>query len=187
MDTFNVSKDRFRWHECLRTGFLVLLFSACVSCSALPFVKQNKASTRIFLTDFSTAWTATFEAVAAGKDIIRSQNRDTGIIETNWIDNTDSRNFLDVFSDEEFFLRSRFRIQVQVQAGPKSGENAAMIRIIKYQQKETTFLGGWQEAESDGLEEAVYLYRIGRLISISQFNEEAEAHKNQIHDPDADI
>src|SRR5690606_3285427 len=126
------------------------------SCSNLPFVRQNKAPTRIFLTDFSTAWTATLEAVSAGRDVIRAQNRDTGIIETAWIDNTESRSFLDVFSDEDFFLRMRFRLQVHVREGKKNGQQAVMIRVIKQQQKESTFLGGYQEVESDGLEESVY-------------------------------
>jgi hypothetical protein len=66
----------------------------------MPFVKINKAPSRMFLTDFSTAWTSAMEAisgVALGKDVIRVNNRDTGILETTWIDNSESRQFLDVF------------------------------------------------------------------------------------------
>jgi hypothetical protein len=153
-------------------------------CSNLPFVKINKAPTRIFLTDFSTAWTASLEAVSGGKDIIKTQNRETGIIETNWIDNTDSRQFLDVFSDEDFFLRSRFRLQVQIREGKKNGQQAVMVRVLKFAQKEGTFLGGFQEAETDGLEESVYLYRIGRLIAIQQYNEDASDTQKEIDDGD---
>lgn len=154
------------------------------ACSNLPFVKQNKAPTRIFLTDFSTAWTASLEAVSAGKDIIRVQNRDIGVIETNWVDNSDFRQFLDVFTNEDFFLRSRYRLQVQVREGKKNGQQAVMVRVLKFQQKEITFLGGFQEVESDGLEESVFLYRIGRLIAIQQFSEQQAEAQRQIDDSD---
>jgi len=161
-------------------GLLALLSG----CSNLPFVKQNPAPTRIFLTDFATAWTATLEAVSGGRDVIKSNNRETGIIETSWIDNSESRQFLDVFSDEDFFLRMRYRLQVHVREGKKYDKQAVMIRVIKQQQKESTFLGGFQDVESDGLEESVYLYRIGRLIAIQQYSEEQNQEINQINDSD---
>ena len=149
------------------------------SCSNLPFVKQNKAPTRIFLTDFSTAWTAALEAVSNGKDVIKIQNRDTGLIETSWIDNSESRQFLDVFSDEDFFLRSRYKLQVQVREGKKNDQQAVLVRVLKHGQRESTFLGGWQDIQSDLLEESVYLYRIGRLIAIQQYSEDQDIKERQ--------
>lgn len=160
----------------------ILLMGGFGSCSNLPFVKQNRAPTRIFLTDFSTAWTAALEAVAAGKDVIRLQNRETGTIETQWIDNSLSRQFLDVFSDEDFFLRARYKLQVLVREGKKNGQQAVLVRILKNFQKETTFLGGWNDAESDLLEESVYLYRIGRLIAIQQHSDEKDMNEREIFD-----
>lgn len=154
-----------------------LLFLPLLSgCSTLPFVKQNKAFTRIFLSDFATAWTASLEAVSAGRtDVVRVNNRETGIIETGWIDNTESRQFLDVFRDEDFFLRMRYKMQVQVREGIKNGQQAVMVRVLKQQQQQTTFMGGFNELESDGVEEGVYLYRIGRLIALQQSNEQQES------------
>ncbi len=164
-------------------------FAACAlfflsSCSNLPFVKQNKAPSRTFLTDFSTAWTAALEAVSSGKEVIRAHNRELGTIETSWIDNSESRQFLDVFSDEDFFLRMRYRMQVTVREGKKNGQQAVLVRVIKQQQKESTFLGGFQEAESDGLEESVLLYRIGRLLAIQQHNEGQMEEDRKIDDSD---
>lgn len=151
-------------------------------CANLPFVKQNKAPTRIFLTDFSTAWTAALEAVSSGKDIIRVSNRETGIIETAWVDNSESRQFLDVFSDEDFFLRSRYKLQVHVREGEKNEQQAVLVRVLKHTQKESTFLGGFQDVESDLLEESVYLYRIGRLIAIQQYNDEQDSKDRKMVD-----
>jgi len=179
---------RFRTNisRAIRMPPLGILLGALLlsSCANLPFVRQNKAPSRIFLTDFSTAWTATLEAVSGGKDVIKSQNRETGIIETGWIDNSESRHFLDVFSDENFFLRMRYRLQVHVREGKKNSQQAVLVRVVKQQQKEGTFLGGFQEAESDGLEESVYLYRIGRLIAIQQYEEDADVRAKDIDDGD---
>jgi hypothetical protein len=172
----------FHPHRKIWKHLLVLALVAFSGCSNLPFVKQNKAPTRIFLTDFSTAWTAALEGVSNGKDIIRVQNRETGVIETNWIDNSESRQFLDVFSDEDFFLRSRFKLQVQVREGKKNGQQAVLVRVLKQSQKESTFLGGFQEVESDLLEESVYLYRIGRLIAIQQYTDDQDVKERQILD-----
>jgi hypothetical protein len=145
------------------------------ACSNLPFVKQNKAYSRVFLTDFSTAWTAGLEAASAGRsDTIRNNNRETGIIDTNWIDSSEPRQFLDVFSDSDFFLRSRYRMEIQIREGRKNDQQAVMVRVLKQQQQESTFLGGFQEQESDGVEENVYLYRIGRLIAIQQHNDDSQ-------------
>lgn len=157
---------------------------AATGCSNLPFVPINKAPSRIFLTDFSTAWTAALEAVSSGRDVIRVNNREAGVIETNWINNTESRNFLDVFANEDFFLQMRYKLQVQVREGKKNEEPAVMVRVQKQQQRQTTFLGGWQDIESDGIEESVYLYRIGRLIAIQQYNEDQQEKEKEIDDGD---
>lgn len=153
-------------------GGALLLLS---SCSNLPFAKQNKAYSRIFLTDFSTAWTAALEAASSGRsDTVKNNNRETGVIDTNWIDSSEPRQFLDVFSDADFFLRSRYRMEIQVREGRKNDQSAVMVRVMKQQQQESTFLGGFQEQESDGIEENVLLYRVGRLIAIQQHNEDQE-------------
>jgi len=159
---------------------LLLLFLLCLSlgntaCSStLPFVRQNKAQTRLFLTDLSSAWVATLEAISQGRDVIRTQNREQGIIETTWIDNTELHHFLEVFTDEDFFLRSRYKLQVQLREGIKNDQKAVLVRILKFQQMEKTFLGGWEDVESNGVEENTYLYRIGRLIAIKQNNDQQE-------------
>jgi len=164
-------------------GALLLL----PACSNLPFVKQNKAYSRIFLTDFSTAWTAALEAASSGRsDTIRNNNRETGVIDTNWVDSSEPRQFLDVFSDNDFFLRSRYKMEIQVREGRKNDQPAVMVRVLKQQQQESTFLGGFQEQESDGLEENVLLYRVGRLVAIQQHNDDQEEAAKKIGVTDDD-
>lgn len=163
---------------------ILLLPLFLAGCSNMPFVKTNTAPSRVFLTDFSTAWTAALEAVSAGRDVIKVNNREAGLIETGWISNTESRQFLDVFSNEDFFLQMRYKLRVQVREGKKNGQQAVMVRVLKDQQKQNTFLGGWQDAQSDALEESVYLYRIGRLIAIQQFTEDQNEKIKEIDDGD---
>ncbi len=165
--------------------FCLPLLSAC---SSLPFARHNYAETRIFISDYSTAWSATLEAIAQGKDIIKIQNREQGIIETNWIDNTELQHFLDEFTDEDFFLRSRYKLQVQLREGKKNGEQpVVLVRVMKFAQIEKTFLGGWDDMESNHIDEKTYLYRIGRLIAIQQNNEKQESLKQQGDDSDLEI
>jgi hypothetical protein len=57
--------------------------------------------------------------------------------------------------------------------------------VIRQQQKEDTFLGGYHDVESDGLEEAVCLYRIGRLIAIQQYNDEQNESARKLDDSDS--
>ena len=141
--------------------------------SEMPFVQINKAPYRIYKADFSTAWEATLQAVSLGRDVVKYQNRDLGIIESDWIENTDDHAFLQSFSSEDFFLRSRYRLQVQVREGTKNGAApVVMVRVLKLQQMERTFLSGWEDVESDGVDESTYLYLIGRKISLRQMEEE---------------
>lgn len=142
----------------------------------LPFVRVNRAPYRVYKADFSTAWESSLQAIALGRDIIRYQNRDLGVIESDWIDNTGDHAFLQVFSNEDFFLRSRYKLQVQIREGTKNGAApVVMIRVLKLQQMERTFLGGWDDVESDGVDEATYLYLIGRKISLRQMEENKPA------------
>jgi hypothetical protein len=156
-------------------GALALILGL-TACSSLPFVNIDKAHTRVFQTDYSTAWTAAFDAVSMGRDIIRVQNRELGIIETSWVDYTEQKHFLEVFSDEQFFLRARFRLKVQLREGRKNGQQAVIVQILREEQSEKTFLAGW--SPSDNAEpniEAAVLYRVGRLIAMQEHNDKLAA------------
>lgn len=137
----------------------------------MPFMEPNKAHTRIFATDYSTAWTASLEASNQNRNLVFNHNREQGWIETNWIENTEQRHFLDVFTSEDFFLRSRYRMKIYLYDGKKNGQPSVLVRVLKELQIEKTFLGGWEQVKSSGTEEAVLLYRIGRLIAISDYIE----------------
>ncbi len=168
---------------------LLLLLPLLSACSVMPFARRNFAETRIFVSDYSTAWSATLEALAQGKDVIKVQNREQGLIETNWIDNTDSQHFMEEFTDEDFFLRSRYKLQVQLREGKKNNDHpVVLVRLMKFTQMERTFLGGWEDVESNSVVEKTYLYRIGRLIAIQQNNaKQEELRRQESEDTDLEI
>ena len=161
--------------------FVLPLSLGLVSCSQqgiifpqnLPFVKIDKASSRIFLTDFPTAWSEAQNVISTEfAEITKSQTGGDsgqgskyGFLETRWVDNTDLLHFLNVFSDEDFFLRSRYKLQIQVREGKKDNQPAVMVRVLKIHQMEKTFLSGWEDVPSDGVDESTILYRMGRKLS----------------------
>jgi hypothetical protein len=170
------------WRKNSKNLLLAAGFFSLIGCSGapfydeVPFVRVNRAPYRIYKSDFSTAWEATLQAISLGRDVIRYQNRDLGTIESEWIENTDQHAFLQAFSSEDFFLRSRYKLQVQVREGTKNGEApVVMVRVLKVQQMERTFLGGWEDVDTDGIDESTYLYLIGRKISLRQMEEKKPA------------
>lgn len=156
-----------------RLASLAMLILASGACSTLPFVPQNKAHSRTFLSDFATAWTAALESVSNATDVI--QSRDLGTIETGWFTNTDQRNFFEAFSKEDHFNRARYRLFIYVRGGKKHGQEAAVVRVQLEQQVEKSPFSSWETIESNGLIEAVYLYRIGRLVALQDYAEKKEA------------
>lgn len=169
------------------SAFLLLAASAILfglsACANMPFGRTNKAYTRIFQTDYSTAWTASFDAVSGGRDIIKIQNREQGIIETKWIDYTEQKHFLEVFSDERFFLRARYRLKVLLREGRKNGLPAVIVQTLREEQTEKTFLSGWTDSdEPENTVEATILYRIGRLIAIQEHNDKLAAKAAEEND-----
>lgn len=162
------------WGTTLFGCFALAQFSACAN---LPFVEQNRAYSRIFVTDFATAWSASLEAITGANDVI--QNRDLGTIQTGWIRNTDTRNFFEAFGPEDYYRRARYRLYLYVREGKKNQKRAVVVRIQKEQQVEKSPFSGWETIESDGQDEAVYLYRVGRVIAMQTFADRLDELKSK--------
>ena len=156
---------------------LLILLLGINACSTLPFLDQNKAYSRIFLTDFGNTWSAALESVADAKEV--QQNRDQGTIETGWIPNSASRNFIESFSAESHYRRSRYRLFLYVREGIKAKQTASVVRIQKEQQVQKSPFAAWESIESTGVDEAAYLYRIGRLVALQEYAEKRDEEKTK--------
>ena len=168
-------RERALHSKVLLLGSFLLLITGCTS---IPFLQERRAYSRIFLTDYSTAWGAALEAVSNARDV--NQNRDLGTIQTGWITNTESRNFREAFSAEDFYRRARYRLFLRIREGKKHDQRAVVVRVQKEQEVEKSPFSTWEIIESSGTDEAIYLYRIGRLIALQEYTDkkDEESSKN---------
>ena len=166
----------------LQRSYLFLLMLSIlggnVACTSLPFHQEKKAHYRIFLTDFSTAWKASVEAVS-GKSAVLNLNREAGTIELGWKINTEEHNFLESFTGENYYRQARYRLFLRLHEGKKNGKQAVMIQVQKEQQAEKSIFANWETVPSSGLDEATYLYRIGRLIALQEYEDKKDEEKSK--------
>ena len=74
-----------------------------------PGTELDHIYSRIYLTDYNTAWQAALEALKRFDKTV--QNRQGGILETVWLDNTTEKNFIDSFGGDATYLNARYRIK----------------------------------------------------------------------------
>lgn len=132
---------------------------------------------RIYLTDYNTAWQATLDALKRFDKTV--QNRQGGVIQTTWIDNTAEKQFTDSVGGANTYLSARYRLKVSVAPGNYNGKPSVKISILKDQLIQRDMLEGWKPVSSDTIEENTFLYRIGRLIFIRARLKQMEDQKMQ--------
>ncbi|MBI3541707.1 MAG: hypothetical protein HY075_00310, partial [Deltaproteobacteria bacterium] len=86
---------------------------------------------RIYLTDYNTAWQATLEALKRFEKTV--QNRQGGTMQTAWIDNTAEKNFTDSFGGDTTYLTARYRLKVNFAPGNYNGKTSVKVSILKDQ------------------------------------------------------
>ncbi|MCM2321975.1 MAG: hypothetical protein NDJ90_01800 [Oligoflexia bacterium] len=123
----------------------------------------SQVFTRIFITDFNTAWQAVLESLKSSA--LDVSNRDGGFIQTRWTENTEQKNFAESFGNANAFLASKFRLKVTVSHSAfYNGKPAIKVTVQKDQLVQRDVLEGWRSIETDSIEENTLLYRIGRII-----------------------
>lgn len=120
--------------------------------------------TRIFLTDFNTAWQSALEALKTSP--LDVTNREAGVVQTKWSDNTAQKNFSESFGAADSFLKAQYRVRVSLAKGFYNGKPSVKVAVQKEQLVQRDVLEGWRPIESDSIEEKTLLYRIGRIIAI---------------------
>ena len=120
--------------------------------------------TRVFATDFNTAWQAVLDSLKSNR--LDVSNRESGLIETRWTENTAEKNFTDGDGAMTLYMKAQYRIRVNVSKGIFQGRPAIKVSIQREQLVERDVLDDWKEIDSNAIEENTLLYRIGRIISI---------------------
>jgi hypothetical protein len=124
---------------------------------------QTKLVTKVFLTDYNTAWQAVLDALKSSQ--LDVTNREGGFIQTRWTENTAEKNFIDSFGgSSDAYLKAQYRFKVTAAKGFYNGKPSVRVTIQKDQVVQRDVLEGWRAVESDVIEENTLIYRIGRII-----------------------
>lgn len=160
-------------------SFAVLSGSLSCMSAYRKSVGANTAHTysRIFLTDYNTAWQGALEALKSYR--LDVTNREGGYIQTQWTDNTAEKNFTDSFGPAESYLKAQFSFKVTVTKGFHEGRPSVKVAVQKDQLVQRDVLEGWRPIETDSIEENTLLYRIGRLIAIRMKQNQLEEEKTR--------
>jgi hypothetical protein len=118
--------------------------------------------TKIYFTDFNTAWQAALDALKSSR--LDISNREGGFIQTKWSDNTSEKNFTDSFVGGDIYLKAQYRFRVTVAPTFHLGHSTIKVTVQKEQLIQRDVLEGWKPIETDSAEENTLLYRVGRLI-----------------------
>ena len=156
-----------------KTGVAILLFSfiaggllSSVSCSSayrkMVGADSDHVFSKVFVADYGIGWEAVIDALKASP--IETLNRENGIIQTKWIDNTAERNMLDANGGVIPYVKAQFRFRVTLAKGFYEGRPSVRVSVQKEQQYQRDVLEGWRNLETDGIQENSMLYRIGKLI-----------------------
>lgn len=147
----------------LPTLILMITLSGCMSAYKKSVGGDiNMQFTKIYLTDFNTAWQSALDALKHSR--LDVSNREGGFVQTKWTDNTAERNFTDSFGVQDSYLKAQYRFSVTLSKGFYNGKPSVKVVVQKEQLIQRDALEGWRPAESDSIDENTLLYRIGRII-----------------------
>jgi hypothetical protein len=158
------------------TLVLGLSFLSCMSAYKQSVGNDTaQVFSRIFLTDFNTAWQAVLESMKNSR--LDVTNREGGYLQTRWTENTAEKNFVDSFGNADAYLKAQYRFKVNISKGAYNGEASIKVTVQKEQLIQRDVLEGWKPIETDSIDENTLLYRIGRLIYIKTKIARIEAEK----------
>ena len=132
---------------------------------------------RIYLTEFNTAWSAVLESLKSYH--LEVSNQESGSIKTKWNDNTSEKNLVDSFGPGKFYLKAQRRFDITVSKGFYNGRPSVKVVIQKEQLVQYDVLEGWRAVSTDSIEENTLLYRIGRIIHVREALARIEAEKTK--------
>lgn len=159
-----------RIHSVRALSLIWILGASIFLSSCSIFHQPGEASapilSRIFKTDYNTAWQAVLDAM---KDLDRTVvNREAGVVQTAWIENTDRKVSSEVYADSETYMKAKYRLTVTVSPGNFKSHAAVKVSIQKEQLLQRDIMEGWNSVPSDSVEENTFLYRVGRVVFIKE-------------------
>lgn len=138
----------------------LFFFSACAENPIADTPIKNPAQ-QVFNESYEKVWRAV--QLALRKYPVKVNTMESGILETDYIKGDK------LFNDpNELKTRPGLRYKIVVRAikGKIEGKSAIKVTVLKNAEIQTDFFSGLQSLGSNGLEEQILLYRIGRFIEI---------------------
>ncbi|MBI2606905.1 MAG: outer membrane protein assembly factor BamC [Deltaproteobacteria bacterium] len=140
-----------------------------------PGSDVNPIHTRIYRTDYNTAWQAVLDALKSYDRAV--VNREAGVIQTAWVDGNGHAGFVDPLAIEDASYKSKYRLSVSVAPGNYNGKPSVKISIQKEQLVQKDLLDTWQSVKTDAIEERTLLYRVGRVVYVKHKLKKMEQEK----------
>jgi hypothetical protein len=135
----------------------------------------DRMFSKIYVSDYPIAWDAAVEALKASP--MEVVNRENGMLQTKWIDNTAERNLIDSAGSVSNYTKAQYRFRVTMAKGSFENKNSVRMTVQKEQQIQRDVLEGWRNQESDGIQERSLIYRVGKLIEFRTRTEKIESKK----------
>jgi len=156
--------------------FVSLLVSGCALFGDRPgppaFFGPRE---RPFAANFEEVWKAVNLVLQPYP--LRTSNMDQGVLETDAI--RGNRIWIAPYGHEGPDGGQSYKLTVKVLKGAAAGSNATRVTILKDAQRQMDFFSEARQQPSDGLEEDMILYRIGREIQIERALARAQKRQNQ--------
>lgn len=146
---------------------MLVMFTGCSSA----YVKQiggdnDRHYSKTFLSDYDLVWDSVQDALKTER--FEMTNKDTGFIQTRWNDNTAAMNTLESVQGAHSFVKSEYRMKVNLSKTFYEGVPAVKVSVQKDQVIQQDILDRPRIIETNGVDENTFLYRISRLILMKQ-------------------
>lgn len=145
----------------LRVFTLLSLLTMMACTSPRPVEEIVKIEEREFHANFEEIWRATQQAIISYP--LKINNMDSGQIMTTPIRGTAA--FKPPYQSKSYTGGHRYTLSIQV---IKVGPDLTKVSIAKDQEVARDFISTPEKKTSDGMEEKMILYRIGRELSIER-------------------
>ena len=147
-------------------SIILLNILGCASYERFRYITEDfEIPAKVFKSDCNQTWVGVLQVMK--KYNLELQDQDTGVIKTQWTDNTLEVNFADSFGSRDAVKAAKFKLIINVVKGFRSNREVAKVTVYRRQMVEQDFLQGWKVVPSDGILEKTILYRIGRNLAIS--------------------
>jgi hypothetical protein len=153
--------------------FILFLQWGCANDTVSPDSDIKDPESHIFYGEYDNVWRSI--QLAVRKYPVHLNNIESGLLETDYIKN--DKIFADP-NESRNKIGLRYRIAIRAVKGKMGNRSVVKVICTKTPEVQRDFFTGYQPLASDGLEEDLILYRIGRYLEMDRILSRANSEKN---------